>query len=332
MCAEAGRAAGARTPRCAMRRRGNSSPRHRPAGSTLAAVLEYARARGGPALREMTFHRAGRPAQALAKRLARVQGGVLRALLLYRSDQRRFLDRHRRRHRHAVRIRRQGRARAAERPCVSRRRRRSPLQSGRFPRTACLCSARRRGGAHQRVQFPGVGDAREARALPARRRADHRETGHGDGLPHGVRRASNHRVGDSARGRAAARVRWPGRSVRSPHLSGHGLLHRIGAHGRAAAYASLHRAPFGPVHRRDQFIEFQHPCARCGAGHDGIRLVHRGGRPRDDRQGRSEVHGHPQGARAGAVRRSRRSRRSRPPCAKSSSATRARRECAWDPW
>ena len=50
-------------------------------------------------------------------------------------------------------------------------------------RPAYLHPAAGRGGAHQRVQLPGLGDAREARADPARGRAGDREAGVGDRLP-----------------------------------------------------------------------------------------------------------------------------------------------------
>ena len=49
-------------------------------------------------------------------------------------------------------------------------------------RPAHLHPAAGRGGAHQRLQLPGVGHAREARADAARRRPGDREAGVGDGL------------------------------------------------------------------------------------------------------------------------------------------------------
>ena len=90
------------------------------AGHRLRARCStYARGRGGPALREMTFHERAGLLKVLAKRLVGAQGRVLRALLSHGRDQGRLLDRHRRRHRHGLRLRRQGGARAAERPRVS---------------------------------------------------------------------------------------------------------------------------------------------------------------------------------------------------------------------
>ncbi len=54
--------------------------------------------------------------------------------------------------------------------------------------------------------------------------------------------APHHRVENIAGRRIAAGVRQPGRSVRSFELPGHGLLHGICAHGGASAHSSRHHS------------------------------------------------------------------------------------------
>ena len=57
-------------------------------------------------------------------------------------------------------------------------------QEGRLRRHPHPGAARRRRGAHQRLQLPGLGPAREVRAELPRRHALHRQAGHRDQLPH----------------------------------------------------------------------------------------------------------------------------------------------------
>ncbi len=105
------------------------------------------------------------------------------------------------------------------------------------------------------------------------------------------------------RGCTAVRVRQPRRSVRSPHVSGCRVLHRVGAHGRTAAGASIGDCAIRAVHRGDRFAQLQHPRRGFEARNGGIRPVHPGGGARDDGQDRSEMHRHPQGAGAGVLLR-----------------------------
>ena len=61
--------------------------------------------KGGPALRDLTFHERAALLKRAREAPDRAQGGVLHAVVRDRRDQGRLLDRHRRRHRHAVRVR-----------------------------------------------------------------------------------------------------------------------------------------------------------------------------------------------------------------------------------
>ena len=196
------------------------SPRHRPPGSILAPSSHMRVRLGGPALRAHDISRAGRRAQGACQAAARFQGRVLRAVVLHGCDKSGFLDRYRRRHRHDLRVREQGCTRTAEQSRVSRWRRRGSVERRQLPGSAHLCAAGRRGGAYQRVQFPGVGNAGETCARDTRRHAGHRQAGDGDGVSRGARRTPDHRVGHFARGRTAARVRQLGQSVRPFDVSG----------------------------------------------------------------------------------------------------------------
>ena len=120
----------------------------------------------------------------------------------------------------------QGHARAREQPAASRWARRGTVEVRHFRRPAHLRAARGRRRAHQCLQFPRVGHAREARARIARRRAGDRQARDRDRVSHRTRGAAHRRVGRPARRRAAARVRHARRSLRSSDLPGHRVLHR----------------------------------------------------------------------------------------------------------
>ena len=80
-----------------------------------------------------------------------------------------------------------------------------PLVEGRqLRRPACLHPAAGRRRPYQRVQLPGLGDAREARPDPARRRAGDREAGLVDRLSHRSGGPDHDRGRRAAAGRAAA--------------------------------------------------------------------------------------------------------------------------------
>ena len=210
-------------------------------GLDFAAALAHARGVGGPGAARDDLPRARGHAARARQAPARLQARVLRALARDRRDPRRLLDRHRRRHRHDAGVREQGRARAAGRPRLPRRRRRAAVEGRQLRRPAHLRAARGRGGAHQRLQLPGLGHAREARAGAARRRAGDRQARDRDQLPHRARRAAHRRDRAPARGRAAAHLRRRRRPVRPSRLPGRRLVHRLGGDRGEAAHASGRR-------------------------------------------------------------------------------------------
>ena len=213
-------------------------------GLDFAGMLDHARRVGGPALRRLTFHQRALKLKALAAYLMDAQGGVLRAVERHRRHPHRLADRHRRRHRHAVRLRQQGPARAAQRHVLSRRRRRAAVARRQLRRPAHLRPAARRGGAHQRLQLPGAG----ACSRSWRRRCSP-----------GCRPSSSRRRQTGLSGRAVFRrmvesgilpegslqlicgsVR---RSARPPDRPGRRRLHGLGRHRRGCG------APGGPRQR-----------------------------------------------------------------------------------
>ena len=119
------------------------------------AGLRAARRRPGAARAD--FPRARRAAQGARKASDRAQGRVLRTFVCDRRDQDRFLDRHRRWLRHAVRVREQRHARTAQQPRLHRRRRRSAVEIGRVRRAAHLHAAAGRCRSHQRIQLSRSG-------------------------------------------------------------------------------------------------------------------------------------------------------------------------------
>ena len=96
-------------------------------------------------------------------------------------------------------------------------------------------AARRRRGAHQRLQLPDLGPAREVRADLPRRHAVHRQAGDRDQLPHRGDGAADGRVGPAAAGQPAARHRRHRRPARPARQPGRRHLHRLGRHGAEAA-------------------------------------------------------------------------------------------------
>ena len=94
--------------------------------------------------------------------------------------------------------------RAAQRHRGPRRRPRTAGPRRDLRRPTRLHLAPRRRGPDQRLQLPGLGDAREARTGVPGRAADDREAGQPDGLPHRARRTPHRRVRPAARGHPAA--------------------------------------------------------------------------------------------------------------------------------
>ena len=126
----------------------------------------------------------------------RAQGRALRDLAPHRRDAKRRLDRHRGRHRHAVRVRRRWAATSCRRatslhegPAVVAR------QEGQLRGDAHPGAARRRRRPHQRLQLPDLGLAREIRAELPRGHALHRQARDVHQLPHRGAGPHDHRVG-----------------------------------------------------------------------------------------------------------------------------------------
>ena len=156
------------------------------------------------------------------------QGRAVRAQLPDRRDPQGRLDRHRGRRRHALLLLVQGPPRAARRARAARRRAGDAVEERHLHRPARLHLAAGRRGPHQRLQLPGLGDAREARADPARGRAGDREAGLGDRLPGRGGVPDHDRSGHPAARRGAADRRRRRRPVRPSDLAGRGQLHRLG--------------------------------------------------------------------------------------------------------
>ena len=121
--------------------------------------------------------RARADAQGARPRDHGAQGRAVRAQLSDRRDAQGRLDRHRGRRGHALLLLVQGPPRTARRACPARRRARGSVEDRHLHRPAHLHLAAGRGGAHQRVQFPGLGDARKARPDAARGGAGDRQAG-----------------------------------------------------------------------------------------------------------------------------------------------------------
>ena len=171
-------------------------------GLDLGAMTDHARDVGGPAIRALTFHERAGLLKAVAKHLTAGQGRALRAVAPHRRHPARLDGRHRRRHRHRVQL---SPARAPASCPTTRSSSTARLErlgrEGTLRRPARLHLAARCRGADQRVQLPGLGHAREARARVPRRPADDREAGQPDGVPHRAGRPPDHRVRAAARGR-----------------------------------------------------------------------------------------------------------------------------------
>ena len=273
-------------------------------GIDFAGVLQHARRKGGPALRQLTFHERA----ALLKRVAKlltdhkdefyalsyatgatkadswidIDGGI-GTLFAYASRGARELPN--------SRVYVDGDVEAS-------------VEDRNVHRPAHLRAAGRRGDPHQRVQLPGVGHAGKAVADAAGGHAGDREACDGDCLSHRAGRPAHRRVRHPAGRRAAARLRQPRRCVRASHLPGRRVVHGLGEHGAEAAHASGHRRELGAVHQRDRFDQLLRARARRRARPAGVRCVRARSRARDDGEGGPEVHRDPQGDRAGGARRS----------------------------
>ena len=222
----------------------------------FAEALDFAARTGVPALMRAGLP-AARGAPEGARRLPqRAEGGALRDLAPHRRDPQRRLGRHRGRHRHAVRLRVDGRQRAAVGQRRARRaggRRSARRGSSRHPHPG---AARRRRRAHQRLQLPGLGAAREVRADLSRRHALHRQAGDGDQLPDRGAGAD-----DDGLGPPAARAACSSSSARPATCSTGSTsqrrrhLHRLGRHRAQAARQPQPAGALDPVQRRGRFAQ-----------------------------------------------------------------------------
>ena len=102
-----------------------------------------------------------------------------------------------------------------------------------------------RRGPDQRVQLPGLGDAREARAGLPRRRSDDRQARPGNGLRGRGGRSPHGRERTPARGIAATDLRRPRRSPRAPRRPRQRGVHRVG-HDRGAPCAPIRQSRSDP--------------------------------------------------------------------------------------
>ena len=192
-----------------------------PAGVDAADAVAYGRDTGGPALRELTFHQRASILRNVGKMLLAddakeqlydlsyctgatrsdswidIEGGA-GVLLSYASMARRELPNS------TVAV--DGATEALSR-------------DDSFSAVHVLTSRKGVGAADQRLQLPGVGDAREARPRLHCRRAVHRQAGVAHLLPRRSDGAAHHRIRADARRIPAAAVRvtlGAGRSARLP--------------------------------------------------------------------------------------------------------------------
>ena len=274
----------------------------RPRGSTSRARSRYARERGGPALRALTFARARRAAP---RRLARDPRPARRAHRARdrerRQHARRRQVRHRRRDRHARRLRRPrrgARRRARSSPTAS------PVQLGRTPRLF---------GQHVLVPRAGVAVHVNAFNFPAWGLAEKAASALLAGMPvvskpataHRARRPP-HRASSSSRPASSRRAR----SRSSPAAPGD-LLDHLGGAGRARVHRlERHRRATlrgdASVARATRCASTSRPTAstpRCSAptssrGIETYGPVPRRRRARHDAEDRPEVHRDPARPRA----------------------------------
>ncbi len=235
-------------------------------GLDISTSLTHAREVGGANLRRLTFHDRAALLKALAKHISDRKEELYALSSATGATRVRFLDRHRRRYRHSLRLCEQGHARAARRSRLPRRRYRKPVEIRRLRRSAHLRAARRRGGAHQRLQLPCLGHAGEAGTDFPRRRTHDRQARHCHLLSHGAGGAPHRGVGHSPGRRAAAHLRQCWQSVRASHLSGRRCLHRLGIDGAQAADACRRDRSFRTIHGGDRLAQLLGARAGCGAG------------------------------------------------------------------
>ena len=303
-------------------------------GLDFGGMLRHAREVGGPALRKLTFHERARIIKGLGLAImARkeelyelnyqtgatrkdgwidIEGGAGTLFSFSSKGRRELPDAH---------VLLDGRGRAA-------------VEERQLHRPAYLHAAAGRGGAHQRLQLPGVGDARKAGADAARGHAGDRQAGQLDRLSVRSRSPGDDRYRPASARRAAADRRRRRRPVRPSDRPGRRQLHRLGLDRAQAPVPSGRAARKRQVRRRAGQPQRLAARPRRRARHAGVRPVRQGGGQRDDRQGGAEVHRHP--PRHGAGRASRRGRGGDPRAARGHEGRRPARQGqpdgrAWSP-
>ena len=194
-------------------RRRDDPPRAR-RRDRLRRGARFARRTGGAGAARARLPAARGAAEGARRLPQRAEGRALRDLAPHRRDAQRRLGRHRGRHRHALRLRVDGRQRAAVGQRAARRPAGRARQEGPVRGDPHPGAARRRRRPHQRLQLPGLGPAREIRADLPRRHAVHRQAGDGDELPHRGAGADDDGLGPAAGGQPAARDRLDRRPAR----------------------------------------------------------------------------------------------------------------------
>ena len=302
------------------------------AGIDFREVLTYARSRGGPALRLLTFHERAAMLKALAKRLLDFKAEFYE--LSYRTGATKddswididggigtvfaFASKG---------------ARELPNSTVYLDGALEPLsKSGAFVGQHVYVS---REGAALHINafnFPVWGMLEKLAPAILAGRAGDREAGDGDGLSHGTRGAPDRGVGVVARRRAAAHLRQCRRPVRSSHVPGFRLVHGLGRHGGGTASPSDGDPPGRAVHRRDGLAQLraflprmpprEAPSSICSSGKSRASSPSRRARNAPRSAGRWSP-------RPSSTRRS---RRFGPRCPRSWWAIRAPRGSAWGLW
>ena len=197
-------------------------------GLDFEAMLEYGRETlAGRRSARMTFHQRARMLKALAQYLMARKDEFYRVSAATGATKWRLLDRHRRRHRHAVRLREPRPARVPRRDVLRRRRAGGAVEGRHLRRAAHLRAARGRRRPHQRVQLPRVGNAREARDDVPRRHAGIVKPATVTCYPHRGRRRARCRIGLLPAGSVPAPLRQRGRSARPSRQPGRRRVHRL---------------------------------------------------------------------------------------------------------
>ena len=178
-------------------------------------------------------------------------------------------------------------------------------KKGGFAGTHILVPRARRRGAHQRLQLPGLGPAREVRADLPRRHAVHRQAGHRDQLPHRGAGAAD-RTSRACCREGSLQLVIGGTGDLLDRLDGQDVVTFTGSADTAAKLRvhpnlrarSRSRSTPRPIRSTAPILG-----ARRDARRRGVRPVRQGGGARDDGEGGAEVHRDPARDRAAPASR-----------------------------